>query len=229
MLIEFNFEMSFSDNELIVHNIFGQRVVVKINLKPNCYGFVDLVDDEVGDYCMKHSYLEALQLHSHVYSQRYLDKTKKWEEWNRNHSAGQCKICTEKRKVFEELRLEPDFQLAHVFGEGADVHAVLRSHRLPLLPPPDTFNPVCRLPSDEEVMKELRKELFTLNVNLRFTESRLTDKIMVLTERLRRERVSLNWHMDQWYMAAGLLKKYRQLVELIPSQFVEQARCEIEK
>ena len=184
--------MSFNNQQIVVYNVYGQRVAIKLVTKPNCFGYIDILDDDAGKYCLRHLYTQALKLHHSEYVDRFVDKPRRQEEWSRIHKSG-CDVCDEKAKQFKELRAVPDFDLRRLFECCEAFKAPLRSQKLAYLPKVDLdSSALAQLPSDEEVILELRRELVCSKIACKLWEAKTIVEIKVLRRELKKALTELS-------------------------------------
>jgi len=182
--------MSFNNQQIVVYNIYGQKVAIKLVTKPNCFGYIDIMDDEAGRYVLKHLYTQALKLHHSEYVDRYVDKPRRKEEWSRIHKFD-CEVCKEKARQLEELHAVPDLDLKRLFESCETFKAPLRSQKLAFLPRPDpNTSALAQLPSDEDVILELRRELVCTKIACKLWEAKMTAEVKELRHSLKKAELS---------------------------------------
>jgi len=211
--------MSFNNNQVIVYNLYGQRVILRIKTEPNCFGYIDIVDDEVGQYCLSHFRHQALELHDKQYSERYVDRQIGSKTWDDKHAEGVCQICDYKRKCALDLKSVPNFDLRDFFYRAECFDTYTRSQRLPLLPKPDiNTSSVAKIPSDEETIKKLRSKvlahknavmLMQLKVNHDFKEQ------FRIQKELRNELI---WYRKECQEATKIIRRYHVILNALPEK-----------
>ena len=190
-------KMSFNNQQIVVYNVYGQKVAIKLVTKPNCFGYIDILDDDAGKYCLKHLYTQALRLHHSEYVDRFVDKPRRKEEWSRLHKFD-CAVCKEKAQQFEELRSVPDLDLKRLFESCESFKATLRSQKLDFLPKPDLeSSALSQLPSDEDVILELRRELVCSKIACKLWEAKMIVDVKLLRRQLAEAKAELSWYKNK--------------------------------
>ena len=218
-------KMSFENDQIVVYNLYGQKVCLKIITKPNCFGYVDLLQDEVGVYVMKHMYTQALRLHHPCYSARFVDKKNRGQEWHDLHSSDKCEVCRLKKWYFDDLGAVPNWRLNELFGDRPYVIAPLREHKLPLLPRPDPEGvTIAKLPSDTEVIMSLRHTLYCQRISQKIEKVKFQaekQKMIEQKEFLEKEK---EWYRVQNVWGDSLIWKYHAILQALPAHEIDIVR-----
>ena len=216
-------KMSFEKRHLIVYNLYGQKVAIKIVTKPNCFGFVDIIDDDIGSYCLKNLYTQAMRLHNVEYVDRFVDKPRRREEWARVHKVD-CDVCFEKDKQFEDLRDVPDLYLSDLFTKPESYGTILKGQKLGYLPLPDPkASQLVKLPGDEEVILGLRRQVFALKLSNKMIRTKLETELAECEQKLRASESDRKWYEKECQTATCLIRMYHLVLNYLPPEATRYA------
>ena len=220
--------MSFDNNkEVVVYNLYGQRIVLRIATRPNWFGYIDILDDEVGNYCLKHLYTQAIQLHNFDYADRFVGKAKRREEWEKIHYHN-CAVCDHRDRITSDLSDDGDdlevLRLRDLFSETQDVVAPLRHQKMALLPKPNPATAeLALLPSDEEVILSLRREICSLKVKLLTECQKHQTEMLSFQKEHECAKNELKWYQKECAEGTRIIRKAIAILEAIPPEIVEKA------
>ena len=210
--------MSFERRQMLVYNAYGQRVAIRIDTKPNCFGYVDIVDDDVGFYCLQNLYTQAMRLHCVDYVDRFVDRPRRREEWARVHKFD-CDVCLEKDKQIEDLRDVPDLYLSDLFSKPESYGTILKGQKLAYLPLPDSkASRLVKLPDDEEVILELRRQVFALKLSSKMIQTKLEAELSEVKQKLEVVDDDRKWYEKECQTATNLIRMYHLVLNFLPPE-----------
>ena len=207
----------FRHQKLIVYNLYGEKVALNIVTKPNCFGYVDIINDEVGHKCLSLLYNQAMEFHNVDYVDRFVSKPRRREEWGRLHKY--CMVCLQRQIHLQSLEEVPDYHLNDLFVDAERFNTPLRRQKLSLFPPPDPrTTTVARLPDDETTILELRRELFCQKMASTLYVASLKSEIQFLKEQVATLRSQVWCVKKDLEKATRTIRRYSLVVRALPDE-----------
>ena len=207
----------FRHGKLVVYNIYGQKVALKIVTKPNCFGYIEVINDEVGQRCLEIIYSAAMALHDVRYVDRFVDKPRRKEEWRIIHQD--CLFCLGTQAAVADLNSVPDWNLDRLFTECERFKAPLRRQKLALLPPPDpNATTVAKLPDDETTILELRRELLSHKIASSMYVASLKSEIKLQKEKVSTLRSNCWMVKKDLEEATRKIRRFHLIIKALPDE-----------